>query len=371
VIRDGGIRTEEVKNCLFCGALGTPLHEGLSDHLFGVPGQWGFLQCTKCDLAWLSPRPIAADLSKAYKSYYTHIGDRNRKSDTNLLAHLRKKSKGGLYAIVSGSSELADGWGWRQLGRTLSRVPLLRERAAMGTMCLNGAKGGKLLDLGCGNGRFLALMRDAGWEVRGVEPDPAAAAKIAQQQFGIPVIVGTLEDAGFPGESFDAITLSHVVEHVHDPIALLSECRRVLKPEGRAVIVTPNLRSLGHQKFGSSWRGLEPPRHLLIFSLTALRVCCEMAGLRVQILRTSARAAGLVWQESEMIKRRKESSSLDRGQPSRARRLFFNLHEDGLCRASEEVGEEILLIAGAGGAGLPLRGATPAPEDLRSRYPEL
>jgi len=240
----------------------------------------------------------------------------------------------------------------------------------MGTMCLNGAQRGKLLDLGCGNGRFLALMRDAGWEVRGIEPDPAAA-KVAQEQFGIPVIVGTLEDAELPGESFDAITLSHVIEHVHDPIALLSECRRVLKPEGRAVIVTPNIRSLGHQKFGSSWRGLEPPRHLLIFSLTALRVCCEMADLRVQILRTSARAAGLVWQESEMIKRRKESSSLDRALPSRLRSLFFNLHEDGLCRASEEVGEEILLIAGAGGAGLPLRGATPASEDLRSRSVEL
>ena len=232
----------------------------------------------------------------------------------------------------------------------------------MGTMCLNGADRGKLLDLGCGNGRFLALMRDAGWDVRGVEPDPAAA-KVAQEQFGIPVIVGPLEDARLPAESFDAITLSHVVEHVYDPIALLSECRRLLKPKGRAVIVTPNIRSLGHQKFGSSWRGLEPPRHLLIFSLTTLRVCCEKAGLHVQILRTSARAAGLVWQESEMIKRRKESSGLDRGLPSRLRRLFFNLHEDGLCRASEEVGEEILLIASPGSGGLPLKGASLTPQD--------
>jgi len=84
-----------------------------------------------------------------------------------------------------------------------------------------------------------------------------------------------------------------------------------------------------------------------------------MAGLRVQILRTSARAAALFWQESEMIKRREESSSLDRGLPSRLRGLFFNLHEDGLCRASEEVEEEILLIAGVGGAGLPLRPDAP------------
>jgi len=94
-----------------------------------------------------------------------------------------------------------------QLGRTLSSVPLLRERAVMGTMCLNGDERGTLLNLGCGSGRFLALMRDAGWDVRGVEPDPAAA-RMAQEQFGIPAIVGTSEDAGLPGESFDAITVS-------------------------------------------------------------------------------------------------------------------------------------------------------------------
>jgi len=231
-----------------------------------------------------------------------------------------------------------------------------------------GAERGKLLDLGCGNGRYLALMRDAGWDVTGVEPDPVAA-KTAQEEFGIPVTVGTLQDAGLPAGSFDAITLSHVIEHVYDPIALLSECRRLLKPEGKAVIVTPNIKSLGHRKFGISWRGLEAPRHLFIFSLTTLRVCCEMAGLHVQSIRTSARSAGLIWQESEMIKRKKESPGLDRGLPSRLRGLLFNLREDGLCRASEEVGEELLLIAGGGGARLRLSRGTLTPECVRSSSP--
>src|SRR5208283_4697550 len=113
---------------------------------------------------------------------------------------------------------------------------------------------------GCGDGRFLALMRDAGWDVYGIEPDPVAA-KVAQRELGTSVTVGALEDAGFPDEAFDAVTLSHVIEHVHDPVALLAECRRVLKPDGSVVIVTPNIRSLGHQKFQSLWRGLEPPRH--------------------------------------------------------------------------------------------------------------
>jgi len=279
---------------------------------------------------------------------------------------MRKKSKGGLYAFVSGCNGLAEGWVWRQLGRPLSWVPLLKERALMGTMCLDGADGKRLLDLGCGDGRFLALMRDAGWDVTGIDPDPTAARR-AQENFGIPVIVGSLEDAGFPNESFDAVTLSHVIEHVHDPVALLSECRRVLKPEGRAVIVTPNIRSLGHRKFGGVWRGLEPPRHLYLFSSETLRICCDRAGLRVQTLRTSARVAGLIWQESELIRRNKEWSSVDRGLWHRLRGMFFNLYEDALCRVVEEVGEEIVVMAGAGRPSFPVGGTTPDAQALFSQ----
>jgi 2-polyprenyl-3-methyl-5-hydroxy-6-metoxy-1,4-benzoquinol methylase len=363
---DSGIRTEEVVDCLLCNAPGTSLYSGLSDHLFGAPGQWGFLQCTTCGLAWLNPRPIAADLSKVYRTYYTHVRNQRGNGTANILALMRRKSKGGLYAFVSGCSELADSWAWRQLGRPLSWVPLLRERALMGMMCLKAADRGKLLDLGCGDGRFLVLMRDAGWEVEGIEPDPEAA-KAAERELGTSVTVGNLEDAGFPDESFDAVTLSHVIEHVYDPVALLAECRRVLKPSGSVVIVTPNIRSLGHQKFRSFWRGLEPPRHFHVFSSGALRVCCERAGLRVHTLRTSARSAGFIWKESETIRRHEEPSRLDRGLRTRFREMFFNLHEDGLCRTSEEAGEEILLMAGAEHQSFRPKETTAMPDALPSR----
>lgn len=361
---DNGIRTEQVTDCLFCNKPGMLLYSGLSDRLFGAAGQWGFLQCTGCGLVWLNPRPTSADLSKAYRTYYTHAGSANGNGNRSLVASLRKRSKGGLYAFVSGCNELADGWVWGQVGRILSWVPLLKERAVMGTMCLNRSNGGKLLDLGCGDGRFLALMRAAGWDVMGVEPDPAAARAV-QQEFGISVT--TLEDARLLDESFDAITLSHVIEHVHDPVALLSECRRLLKPEGKAVIVTPNIGSLGHQKFGSSWRGLEPPRHLHIFSLRTLRVCCEKAGMHVQVLRTSARSAGLIWKESETIRRHNEPSSLDRRLPARLREMVFNLHEGAVCRTSEEAGEEIVLIARAGRPSFRSKATTAMPDALPSR----
>jgi len=340
---EGKIATELVGACIFCEQPGIPLYSGLSDQLFGTPGFWNFLQCEKCGLVWLNPRPVAAELSKAYVRYYTHQGSNTIHTTRKPLGSLREKGKKGLYAYVSDSKALADGWIWMRLGQALSCVPLLRERAYMGTMCLDSATKGKLLDLGCGDGRFLALMRAAGWDVTGIDTDLAAVKNA--RELGIPVVAGNIADAAFPEASFDAVTLSHVIEHVHDPVGLLSACRRVVKPGGQVVIVTPNIKSFGHKKFGSCWRGLEPPRHLHIFSLAALHICCERAGLQLQMLRTSARSAGLLWEESRAIRRRTESLPVEHGIGLRIRRVCFNLQEDVRCRVSEEMGGEIVAIA--------------------------
>ncbi len=69
---------------------------------------------------------------------------------------------------------------------------------------------------------------------------------------------------------FDLITLSHVIEHVHYPIDLLRACHRLLKPGGVLWLETPNIKSYGHRFYGRFWRGLEPPRHLVIFSPSGL-----------------------------------------------------------------------------------------------------
>jgi SAM-dependent methyltransferase len=82
--------------------------------------------------------------------------------------------------------------------------------------------------------------------------------------------------------------MSHVIEHVPDPVACLDKCRRLLKPGGRLVVSTPNIRSRGHLEFKQSWRGLEPPRHLQIFAPELLGECARRAGLKV--LRTGSTA---------------------------------------------------------------------------------
>jgi len=77
---------------------------------------------------------------------------------------------------------------------------------------------------------------------------------------------------------FDVITLNHVIEHVHDPIAVLRACHRLLKPGGRLWLETPNVDSLGLARFGRNWRGLETPRHLVLFGRRGLRQACMAAG---------------------------------------------------------------------------------------------
>ncbi len=219
----------------------------------------------------------------------------------------------------------------------------------MATMCLNGARKGRLLDIACGDGGFLSIMRDAGWEVAGIEPDPLAA-KFAEQAHSIRVIANTLPQAQLADQSVDAVTLSHVIEHAADPIGLLRECRRILRPGGKVIVVTPNLASHGHRDFRDSWVHLDPPRHFYLFSPATLRNCCEQAGLRVELLRTSTRTAAWVWAASDTIR---QKGSFNRDQDFMWRRriegMSLLLREEVSRRIpnNDQAGEELVLVAGS------------------------
>jgi 2-polyprenyl-3-methyl-5-hydroxy-6-metoxy-1,4-benzoquinol methylase len=153
----------------------------------------------------------------------------------------------------------------------------------MAVRFLPARPGGNLLDVGCGRGDWLAFMSERGWWCEGVEPDPAAAEAASRQ--GVRVHTGTLDEQQFQDNSFDAVSLCHVLEHVPNPVDLLRECKRILRPGGRLVMVTPNSEGLGIRVFGADWRGLEPPRHLHLFNIPTLRRAIGDAGLRVETLK--------------------------------------------------------------------------------------
>ncbi len=334
--RNVSIATEDVPRCFLCNRAGTLLYEQLHDHLFGAPGVWGFLKCPGCGLVWLSPRPLPGDLKEVYRQYHTH--------DESGRSALRRRSKRALYSTLPGYHSLAPNWPWKLLGKGLALSSLMKERAFLGTMCLVGDKKGTLLDVGCGNGLFLSIMRDAGWKVVGVEPD-GAAAHGAQERYGLTVFAGHLADAKFDDRTFDAITLNHVIEHTFDPVALLSECRRLLKPEGTVVLITPNAEGHGHSRFKSFWRGLEPPRHINVFSGSTLQSCCKKAGLHVRFLRTSERSAAWIWGASHAIQGRQNDSSAVVKWRMQLQGLMFQLRERNMLRTSGNAGEELVAIA--------------------------
>jgi len=183
--------------------------------------------------------------------------------------------------------------------------------------------------------------------VAGIEPDWEAVT-VAHDKFGLEVVQGSLEEARFPDGHFDAITMNHVIEHVPNPIQVLEECRRVLKPGGKLVVVTPNIKSLGQRVFDDAWLHWDPPRHQHLFSPHALRACSNLAGLDVQILRTTAGGAPWMWAASSLIRR---NGVLPGGSPNeislwmRMQGLAFLAREHGL-RGPGEAGEEIVMVAG-------------------------
>lgn len=335
------IRAHPHPRCLLCGAEGLVLYRELEDRLFGAPGRWRMRRCPNpnCGILWLDPMPLPEDIGQAYQAYYTHA---ETKRDRN--PHLQK-----LFNQVR-SGYLAQRYGYppegrkmvqRLLGLLVRLHPARKASLDFDVMHLPYRPAGKLLEVGSGSGKFLESMRRLGWHVEGVDFDPHAV-KCAREK-GLPVVLGTLESQRYPDGSFDAVVMSHVIEHVHDPEGLLRECRRILRSRGQITVVTPNAKSLGHRVFGADWRGLEPPRHLQVFTPLALRTLAEKAGfnrLRVSVTIRSAR---------EICR---ASRSIRRGQLSPRCRILesvtaaaFHFAELGTSLVQPDAGEEIVLIA--------------------------
>lgn len=209
----------------------------------------------------------------AYSSYYTHTA--TYAPTPGAVQRIRRRLSDG-YANTRYGCMRSSGSRWGPFAARI--VPLIAWIADREFRHLPAPTGStrRLLDVGCGNGEFLSNAMACGWQVLGLEPDPKAAA--AAQQRGVPVHIGGLASLDSETEVFDVITMSHVVEHLHDPIQALHDCRRLLRPGGSLWLETPNIDSLGHRVFGRSWRGVEAPRHLVLFSPQSLQRALDLAG---------------------------------------------------------------------------------------------
>ena len=244
-------------------------HEKLVDNVFRIAsGQWSLYRCTQCLSGYLDPRPSEASISRAYATYYTHeagVAQRHG-SNLNLPRRLRRSIFNGYVNNRYGTQFLP-----ASKSGTWVIALLLRYKQRLDAKFRYLPKplpGQRLLDIGCGNGDFLLNAKAAGWQIQGIDTDPMAVEVAMRRELN--ASVGSIDSFDGMSNCFDAITLSHVIEHVHDPCQLIRAIQRLLKPGGVVYIDTPNIGSKGAKLWQENWRGLEAPRHLVLFSLGAL-----------------------------------------------------------------------------------------------------
>ncbi len=139
---------------------------------------------------------------------------------------------------------------------------------------------GNILDVGAGTAAFLHVMENSGWKVTGLEPDENARAN-ANNLYGIRL---QTSDQLFelPPETYDAITLWHVLEHVHDLHSYLTQLKKLLKPNGCLFIALPNYTSFDEKIYKEFWAAYDVPRHLYHFSPTSITQLLLHHGLQLK-----------------------------------------------------------------------------------------
>lgn len=272
-------RLEVLERCPICGNTGREiLHAELVDMAFRVaPGSWTLWRCAGCHSAYLDPRPTQDSIHAAYGHYYTHRIPA-AKPEYETLSPIRKLRR-----------RLVNGYISRRFGTTAEPqsafgsllLPLLwpqrrRVDCEFRHLPKRPVGGGTLLEMGFGSGAFLDIARYCGWTVTGVDPDGTVVD--AARSRGFDVHQGGIEVFDDLTEQFDVIVMSHVIEHVHQPAYVLERCHQLLKAGGVLYVETPNLEGLGHLHFGRNWRGLESPRHLVLFTPTSLRALLQRVG---------------------------------------------------------------------------------------------
>lgn len=341
---EGQIRTTTRSKCILCECEGQPIYSGQKDRLFGAVGSWDLKICSnrECGLIWLDPMPLPEEIGKAYANYYTH-SKRNETERVGLLKRIYRLMKRGYWAGKYNYQIGPGAFPLKILGKFLYFFPLRRREAEADARHLKAVTQGRLLDVGCGSGEWLATMRELGWKVEGVDFDENAI-RVARQS-GLQIYHGSLEQQNFPNESFDAVVLNHVIEHVPNPVGTLTECARILKRGGKLVLFTPNSSSLSHQLFKQNWRGLEPPRHLHIFSMQSMRLLLERAGFKKSLIKPQV--AKSVIYESVLLRRGRNGpfSKQPRNMPVDIFARLFNLMELYLMKWKPSVGDCLVAIA--------------------------
>jgi SAM-dependent methyltransferase len=292
-----------------CGALGSQVLFRSPDRLHATPGEYTYKRCAACHTVFQDPRIIPEDLAICYPGqYYTHAAPALKTEPQSLdaqaphmqrsLWQFRDALRRAVVNAVQGNMQTGP---LARAGKLFASSHRLRERAFYNHVtdeliprapdCLLA------LDIGCGSGRVMEALGRVGWQVEGVEWDPAAA-KVAMQATGRKVSIGDFRSIHLRPASYDLIVLSHVFEHLDAPLPALRRIKELLAPAGRAVLFYPNPESLGARLFRGNWYPWEAPRHLVLPPAQALAEAAKSIGLTPTQWRTHGKDAAAYFAHS-------------------------------------------------------------------------
>ncbi len=228
--------------CPWCESEKAQINLWLKDE-FLTKEDFHICECLNCGLLYTMPRPNSEKIGEYYKSdeYYSH--QENKKGFIPKVYERVKKNN-------------------------------LKHKYKLTT---EGIRQGKLLDIGCGVGDFLHTAETHGWDCIGVEP--SEEAKIIAKQRTKAQIIESKELESIPNQTFDIITMWHVLEHVENLKWQVEQLERLIKPTGRIVIAIPNYKSYDGQYYKEKWAAYDVPRHLNHFDRTIITKIFKTKGL--------------------------------------------------------------------------------------------
>lgn len=237
--------------CPLCSSDKISLNLKCIDHFLSKE-EFGLWKCSECGFIFTREHPSESNMGRYYESddYISH--DDNAKG---LMSYI--------YFLVR-------------------RIMLSRKRRIIEKACNHNK--GRLLDIGCGTGHFAATMKNAGWEVTGIEPN-TKARDYCTRKFNIAVIEPE-KISDLDSTVYDCITMWHVLEHFHDPFTYAREISRMLKPGGVCIAALPNSYSFDASYYKRYWAAYDVPRHLWHFTPDTFKVFANKTDYQINQIRT-------------------------------------------------------------------------------------
>ncbi len=246
----------ETAACIVCGS---EKHHGLFSKAGpGGEDEFNLVECDKCGLRFVSPRPTVSEILKYYDARYF-----TTRTDRGYNDYFSMEVRAEIERIIS--LNLADLGFFAHEGKYASPR--------------------RSLDIGCAAGYFVNFMKKRGWDAEGIDVS-ADCVDFAAQRLGLNVTRGDYLTTGFT-DRFDLISLWATIEHLHHPDRFLMKIREDLVPGGMLYISTCRIGGINFMKlYGKHWRYYNFPEHLYFFSRKTIKKLLERCGFRMMKYRT-------------------------------------------------------------------------------------